>query len=307
VSRYAVKRLALLPLTLFLISVAVFSMRVVLPGDPVELMFFGELPPPEVVAQVRSAMGLDRPLPVQFLLFLGRAVHGDLGVSYRSGRPVMEEILSRYPRTAQLAVASFGFAAVAGIGFGVLAGTRKDSAWDLLGMVGALLGLSMPAFWLGLLLIYVFSVELRFFPVYGSGTWRHMVLPALTLGLISSAVIARLTRSALVEVLQQDFIRTARAKGLTERLVVYRHALKNALIPVVTVLGLQFGTLLGGAFITETVFAWHGLGELGVKAIQTRDFAVVQGVVLVVACTYVLVNTVADLMYGLLNPRIRYE
>lgn len=306
-ARYIVKRLLVLPLVLVLISAAVFSMRLLLPGDPVELMFFGEMPPPEVVAQVRAAWGLDRPLPVQFGMFVWNALRGDLGISYRSGRPVAEEIASRFPRTLELAVAGFGFAAIFGVAAGVFSGTRKDTPVDTAGMVAALVGVSMPAFWLGLLLMYVFSVKLRWFPTYGSGSVRHLVLPAVTLGLISAAVVARLTRSALIEVLQQDYIRTARAKGLSQRVVVYRHALKNALIPVVTVLGLQFGGLLGGAFITETVFAWHGLGELGVKAIQNRDFPIVQGVVLVVAATYVFTNTLADFVYGLLNPRIRYE
>lgn len=303
---YGIRRLALAIPVLFVVSVLVFLMRSAVPGDPVEIMFFGESPPPDVVAKIRQDWGLDRPMHEQYLIFIGRALKGDLGRSYRSQQPVAKEIAARYPKTIKLAVAGLVVGSTVGLGAGIVAASRQNTLFDLGSMLVALVGVSMPSFWLALLLMNYVAVKWRLLPPMGSDTWRHLVLPALTLGLLSASVIARMARSSMLEVLRQDYIRTARAKGLSERITIYRHALRNALIPIVTLIGLQFGNLLGGAFITETVFAYHGLGQLGVQAIGTRDFPLVQGVTLVIAATYVCVNLMVDLVYGLINPRIKF-
>jgi ABC-type dipeptide/oligopeptide/nickel transport system permease component len=272
------------------------------------IMFQGEVPPsPELVAQLRQELGLDAPLPVQYVQYVAGVVQGDLGTSVRTRRPVLVEIQERYAYTLVLTFASLLIAMVVGMSTGILAAVYKDSIIDNLTMFLALFGLSMPAFWFGLLMIQWFGVNLRWFPVMGASSWRHLVLPAMTLGLIASTVQARVVRSSMLEVLNSDYVRTARAKGLHSQIVVMRHALKNAMIPMVTILGLQVGGLLGGAFIIETVFAWHGIGELAVKAITQRDFPVIQGVIVVVAITYVLVNLLVDLSYRWLDPRISYE
>jgi len=307
-TQYIIKKLLVLPVLLFFISMVVFSIQVLVPGDPIQIMFFGEEPSPELVARMRAEMGLDEPVYMQFFSFLGGIFEGDLGTSYRTRNPVTMEIAARFPRTLQLAVVSIGISGVLGISMGVTAAYKKDSFFDLFSMGFALVGLSMPIFWLGmLLLIDLFGVRLGWLPVFGVGTWKHMVMPALTLGFINAAIVARISRSTMLEELRKDYIRTARAKGLIERVVLMGHALKNAFIPIITVMGLRFGNLLGSAFITETVFAWHGIGELGVMAIQARDFPVVQGVVLTVATGYVLINTGVDIIYGFLNPRIRFN
>jgi ABC-type dipeptide/oligopeptide/nickel transport system permease component len=304
---YAVRRLALGVPVLFVVTILVFLMRVVLPGDPVELMFFGEMPPPEVIAQVRHEWGLDRPVWEQYLVFMERAIRGDLGNSYRSQVAVTEQIMERYPNTIRLATAGLLVASAIGLLAGVIAAVKQNSVFDVASMLIALAGVSTPSFWLGLLLIHYFAVRWRIFPTMGSGTWQHLVLPAITLGMLSASVIARMVRSSMLEVLRQDYIRTARAKGLSERAVIYQHALRNALVPIVTLMGLQFGNLLGGAFIIETVFAYHGVGHLCVTAINTRDFPVIQGIMLVMSITYVAVNVIIDMTYALLNPRIRYS
>lgn len=286
----------------------IFLMRALVPGDPIEIMFLGQMPPdPETVDEIRRELGLDKPLPQQYLSYLVGAARGDLGTSIRTRRPVLTEIAERYPNTLILTAASLFVALVVGLVTGVLAAVYKDTLLDTVIMVVALFGLSMPAFWFGLLMIGFFGVQLRWFPVMGSGSWRHLVMPAMTLGLIASTVQARITRSSMLEVLNADYVRTARAKGLQERLVILRHGLKNALIPTVTVLGLQVGGLLGGAFIIETVFAWHGIGELAVQAITQRDFPLIQGIIAVVAVTYVLVNLGVDIIYRWLDPRISYD
>lgn len=305
---YVIRRLLLLIPVVIGVLTLVFLMRALVPGDPVEIMFLGEIPPdPEVVAQIRHELGLDVPLPMQYVNYLVGVVQGDLGTSVRTRRAVAEEIRDRYPYTIVLTVASLLVALVVGLSMGILAAVYKDTAVDTFTMFLAVFGLSMPAFWFGLLMIQFFGVYLRWFPVMGSSSWRHLVLPALTLGLIASTVQARIARSSMLEVLNSDYIRTARAKGLRDSVVILRHALKNALIPTVTILGLQIGGLLGGAFIIETVFAWHGIGELAVQAIAQRDFPLIQGIIVVVATTYVLVNLAVDLVYRLLDPRIVYE
>ncbi len=304
--RYVAKRLALALPVLLGVSVVVFAAIRLIPGDPAQIMA-GQAATQQVVAEIRRSLGLDQPLPVQYLYFLRNAVRGDLGRSRVNGAPVVEELAQRFPRTVRLAVASILVASVIGIPAGILAATRRQSWVDTLVMAVALVGVSMPVFWLGLNLILVFSVRLGWLPAFGHETWRHLVLPAVTLGAASSAILARMTRSAMLEVLGQDYVRTARAKGLAERVVVNRHALRNALIPVVTVLGLQLGTLLSGAVLTETVFAWPGIGRLLVDAVLARDYPVIQGAILLIATTFVLLNVAVDVLYGFLDPRIRYE
>lgn len=305
---YIIRRLLLLiPVVIGVLSL-VFLMRALVPGDPIEIMFLGQIPPdPDTVAEIRRELGLDVALPVQYVNYLAGAVRGDLGKSIRTRRPVWTEIRERYPNTLLLTLASLVIALVVGVVAGVLAAVYKDTLLDTLTMIVALFGLSMPAFWFGLLMIGFFGVQLRWFPVMGSGSWKHLVMPAVTLGLIASTVQARVTRSSMLEVLNSDHVRTARAKGLPEGVIVVRHALKNALIPTITVLGLQVGGLLGGAFIIETVFAWHGIGELAVQAITQRDFPLIQGIIAVVAVTYVVVNLLVDIAYRWLDPRITYE
>lgn len=305
--RYAIRRLLLMIPTLLGVSVIVFALRLFVPGDPVELMFFGQSVDPATIELVRRDLGLDRPLYEQYFQFLAGAVRGDFGDSIQSGLPVSEEIRDRYPATLFLALAGSTIALVLGVVAGILAAIRRNSPWDTLVTAAATIGQSMPSFWLGLLLISWFSVRLGWLPVMGSNSPKHIVLPALTIGLITSALIARMTRSALLEVLGEDYIRTARAKGLNEAKVVLTHGLRNAGLPVVTIAGLQFGNLLAGAFIVEVVFSWHGVGELAVNAINQRDFPVIQGILMVVCSTYVLVNTVVDLLYGILDPRVSYR
>ena len=305
---YIIRRLLFVIPVVIGVLTLVFCMRALVPGDPIEIMFLGQVPPdPETVAAIRAELGLDRSLPMQYFQYVTGVVTGDLGKSVRTRRPVLDEIRDRYLNTLILTAASLAIALVVGLSTGVLAAVYKDSWIDSVTMFLALFGLSMPAFWFGLMMIQYFGVYLRWFPVMGSGSLRQLVMPALTLGLIASTVQARVARSSMIEVLTSDYVRTARAKGLNKLTVITRHALKNALIPTMTILGLQVGGLLGGAFIIESVFAWHGVGELAVQAISQRDFPLVQGVIVVVATTYVLVNVLIDISYRLLDPRISYE
>jgi len=305
--RYAVRRLVLLIPTLLGVSIAVFLLRGLIPGDPVELMFFGQSVDQETIEIVRRDLGLDRPLPEQYLKFLLRALQGDLGTSIQSGLPVTQEILNRYPATLYLAISGTLVAIVLGVSAGVVAAIFRDRLWDTLIMAATTVGQSMPSFWLGLLLISLVSVRWEILPVMGSDSPRHLILPALTIGLITSALIARMTRSTLLEVLNEDYVRTARAKGLREMRVVLGHAMRNAALPVVTIVGLQFGNLLAGAFIVEVVFSWPGVGEMAVTAINQRDYPVIQGILLVVSSSYVIVNTAIDVLYGVLDPRVAYD
>ena len=288
------------------VSVAVFLMIHLIPGDPAQLVAGMEASEQDV-ANVRRALGLEQPLYVQYMRFVSRAVLGDFGTSFRTGRGVLDEVGSRYMNTVVLGLAAMLVTLVLGGASGIISAVKKFTAVDNVSMLVSLLGVSMPTFFLGLLLMLVFSVYLGWFPLTGKGTWLHLVLPALTLGTPSATVISRLTRSSLLEVLEQDYIRTARAKGLAEFVVINSHAIRNAMIPVVTVLGLQFGYLLGGAVVTETVFAWPGIGRLIVQAILPRDFPVVQASVLFLAMTFVLLNLLTDLLYSFLDPRIRLQ
>ena len=288
------------------VSILVFSMLHFLPGDPVAIML-GDAGSPERIAELRDRLGLNDPLWVQYGRFLGNALRGDLGRSIRTNRPVLDEIKDQAPNTLQLTVVGLGLAIVLGVGLGVLAGYRRNSWLDYGSMLVALIGVSMPSFWMGLLLIFFFALRLGWLPATGQGGPERLILPAFTLGVHAMAIIARLTRSNMVEVLGNEYVTTARAKGLSERATLVGHALRNALIPVVTIVGLQFGALLGGAVIIETVFARQGLGRLAIEAILAKDYPVVQGVVLVSAVLYVSINFLVDLAYGVLDPRIRYD
>jgi len=302
---YLVRRLAQSLLVLLGVSFIVFFI-LYLTGDPALVL----LPPDasaEDVQKFREAMGFNDPFIVQYGRFFLGALRGDFGQSVRHGEPAFNLVIERMPATFELSGAALLVALCLAIPAGIVSAVRRNTVIDYISTVVALLGQSMPTFWLGIMLILVFSVQFNLLPSSGRGTLEHLVLPAITLGLFTTARITRLTRSGMLEVLSQDYIRTARAKGVVERAVVLRHGLKNALIPIVTVVGVQAGYLLGGAVLTETVFAWPGVGTLMVQGILARDFPLVQGCVLVVALSFVLINLAVDLLYAWLDPRIRYE
>ena len=287
------------------VSLVVFGL-VHLSGDPVLLMVSSDAPA-DVIATTRHELGFDRPLHAQFVNYVTRAARGDLGISLRSSLPVAALIRERLPATVELTVAALLIAVAIAIPAGIVSAVKRGSAVDRLAMVGAVAGQAVPIFWLALLLITFFGVYLRWLPVFGRGSLAHLVLPAVSLSTVILGRLARLVRSSMLEVLGQDYVRTARAKGVGEGRVLAGHALKNAAIPIVTLLGLQFAQLLGGAVVTETIFAWPGIGRLVVEAIFNRDFPVVQGVVLVVSLIFVAVNLLVDLAYAALDPRIRTE
>lgn len=306
--RYSLARLVSTIPVLFGVTLLVFAMTTLTPGDPV-IALLGESAQgvsAETIAELRTQLGLDKPLPQQYVDYMGRLVRGDLGTSLRSGRSVTTEIAERLPATAQLAFAGMAIAVVLGLTLGILAAVRKGGLVDLVAVMVALAGVSIPVFWSGFLLMMLFSLELGWLPASGRGTWRHLVLPAVTIGLSSAAFIARITRSTMLEALRRDYTRTAKAKGVSGRQVVVRHALKNAMIPIITVVGLQLGGLLGGAVLTETVFAWPGAGRMLVDAIVARDLPLVQGGVLTLSLLFIVVNLVVDLAYAALDPRVRY-
>ena len=267
----------------------------------------GERADAETIARLRAELRLDDPVPVQFAHYAGGVITGDLGTSYITGRPIAQDIIERFPKTLQLATAAMLLAAAVGITIGVLSARRPGSAFDRFAMAGAYLGISFPVYWVGLIFILVFAVALRLLPPSGFGRPEYLVLPALALGTRSIAFLARMTRSAMLEVLESDFVRTARAKGLRERAVLAHHALRNALIPIITVLGLDFGYYLTGSILTETIFSWPGLGRYVVNAISRRDLPAIQGSVLFLSLVFVMVNLVTDLLYAKADPRVRYE
>ena len=291
-------------LVLLGVSCLVFLLIHLVPGDPVEVML-GEAAHPADREALRHALGLDQSLLTQLLHYFNGLLHLDLGSSLQSKRPITELLWERIPATAELAGAALLVAVMIAVPLGVIAAVRKDSAWDYGAMTVSMLGVSIPNFWLGPILILVFSVWLGWLPVSGREQPDSIILPAITLGTALAAVLSRMVRSALLEVLHEDYIRTARAKGMPESAVIWRHGLRNALLPVVTVLGLQLGVLLGGAVVTEMVFSWPGLGELTISSIQRRDYPVVQACVLLISTSYVVVNTLTDLVYGWLDPRVR--
>jgi peptide/nickel transport system permease protein len=276
------------------------------PGDPV-LLLLAETAEPAQIAAARAKWGLDKPIYVQYGVFLNRALHGDLGDSLFFQEPALGILLERMPATLQLSAAALLFSLGLAIPIGLLSALKRDTFWDYLGTNIAMLGQAVPPYWLGIMLILIFSVNLHWFPTSGRGTWRHLVLPAITLGSVLMALITRLVRSGMLDVLGEDYVRTARAKGLRERTVIIRHALRNILIPLVTVVGLQLGALFGGAVITESIFAWPGVGRLALQAISARDYPLVQAAVLVISVIYVFLNLAVDLIYVYLDPRIRYQ
>jgi ABC-type dipeptide/oligopeptide/nickel transport system permease component len=305
VIRYILRRLVLLVPLLFGVSILVFLTLRLVPGDPARLALGAEATEDQVQL-MRRQWGLDQPLPVQYAYWIGHALQGDWGRSTVSRVPAGDEIALRLPATLRLAALSVLIASVLGIGFGVFAAVRHNTWLDRVSMFVALLGVCTPSFWLGLMLILVFSVQLGWLPSFGQGGVDHLILPSLTLGAAAAALIARVTRSSLLEVMSADYLRTARAKGLAEHLVITRHALRNALIPVLTLLGLEFGGLLAGAIVTETVFAYPGIGLLLVNSIANRDFPVVQPALLLFAVQFVLVNLLVDVLYAVVDPRITY-
>ena len=305
--KYILRRLLMLIPVILGVTFIIFTMMYFTPGDPARIML-GEAAAESDVIRLRAELGLDDPFLVQFGRYVKDAVvHQDIGRSYTTKRPVLELIMTRFPSTLKLAALGIMVAVIIGIPTGIISATKQYSLFDNVAMVVALLGVSMPNFWQGLMMILVFSVYLGWLPSSGFNTPAHMVLPALTIGTSTAAIITRMTRSSMLEVIRQDYIRTARAKGQVESKVINRHALKNALIPIITVIGLQFGYLLGGAVLTESIFAVPGVGRLMVDSIRSRDFPVVQGGVLFIAVTFSFVNLIVDILYAFVDPRIRSQ
>jgi len=306
VGRFLARRLALTVPVLLGVATLVFSLIHFIPGDPAQAML-GETAAPSDVDALRRQLGLDRPLLEQYGAFLAGVAKGDLGTSLRTGQPVTSQLVERLPATAELAGASMLVAILFAIPLGIAAAVKRGTAVDHAAMTVALAGISVPNFWLGPLLALVFAVELGWLPVSGRGELGHLVLPAISLGAGLSAILARMTRASLLEELREPYVQAARARGASRFRAVMRHAFRNSLIPVVTIVGLQFGVVLTGAVITETIFAWPGVGRLLIQSIGFRDYPLVQGCILFIAVVYVLVNLVTDLVYGVLDPRIRYE
>lgn len=307
-STFVLRRLLYLAPVWVGISFLAFVLATLAPGDPARMSaqeLAGRPPTPAEIAAERERLGLNAPFPVRYVRWLANAAQGDFGLSYRSGQPVTAALLQRLPSTLQLAAAATLLAMILALPLGVLGAIRRNSPVDHVTRAVAMAGASMPSYWLAYLLILVFSVRLHWLPVSGRGTWQHLVLPAVALGLGSAAVLMRLTRAELLETLNQDYVQTGRAKGLSEGRVVVGHALRNALIPVVTMTGIQFGSLLGGAAIVETVFAWPGIGKFLVDSISARDYPVIQGFVIVAGTAFLLVNLAVDVAYAWLDPRIR--
>ena len=304
--QYVLKRLLSAFPVLLGISLLLFFMLRMLPGDPAQVLA-GQMASPEDITLIRHQLGLDRPIFVQYGIFLSRLARLDLGRSARTQSPVIKEVWARLPNTMVLAVAAITLACLFGIPAGIISASRPYTWIDYLFTSMALFGISMPVFWLGLMLVIIFSVVLHWLPAGGTGSWKHIILPSFTLAAFVVAFITRMTRASMMEALSQDYTTTARSKGLKERVVIVKHALKNALIPIVTVVGLQFGLLLGGAVLTETVFAWPGVGRLIVDSILARDYPVIQGTILIFGLLYILVNLVVDIIYAFIDPRIRYD
>ncbi len=300
---YIIRRLLASIVLLLCVSIIIFLLLEMAPGDPA-MMLLGQDVTEEGLAQVRKDLGLDKPLHQRYLLFIGDALKGDFGRSFETQRTVKEEISHAFPATLKLSIASLIIAVAVGIPVGITSAVRQYSALDNVVRFSVLIGVSLPIFWLGLMLILLFSVVLHWLPAFGSGSWRHLVLPAASLATYSLAIIIRMTRSSMLEVLRNEYITTARAKGIPERFVIYKHALKNALIPVVTIVGLQFGILLGGAVLTETVFSWPGIGRLMVQAIFSRDYPIIRAGILLLSGCFIIINLIVDLIYVYLDPTV---
>jgi peptide/nickel transport system permease protein len=306
VLRYCVRRVLLAVPVLIGVATLVFSLIHLVPGDPAQAML-GDGAAPQDIAELRTSLGLDQPLLTQYVTFLRHAVTGDLGKSFRTGQPVTTMIIERIPATAELAFAAMVVAIVIALPLGIVAAVWRGTAIDYGAMTFALAGVSIPNFWLGPLLAIVFAVEFGWLPVSGRGTLAHLVLPAISLGLALAAILARMTRASLLDELGELYVRAARARGVSNAGAITSHALRNSMIPLLTIIALQFGAVLTGAVITETIFAWPGIGRLLIQSIGFRDYPMVQGCILLIAATYVTVNLITDLMYGVLDPRIRFE
>ncbi|MCL5076220.1 MAG: ABC transporter permease [Chloroflexi bacterium] len=303
---YILRRLLLIFPTALVVVTLIFVIFRLVPGDPAQLIA-GEMASRDVVESIRREMGLDKPIYIQYAYYLWGLLHGDLGISKVFRYGVLDQLLLRFPATIELTVAAMSIALLVGLSAGVVSAVKRGSVYDQVSMLGAIAGVCIPAFWLGLMLMMVLAVQINLLPATGRGTLAQLVLPAITLSAHQMAVLARLTRSSMLEVLGQDYIRTARSKGLRERVVLLRHALRNALIPTLTIAGLQFGYLLGGSIIVETVFAWPGIGLLMIDSVRMRDYTMVQGVVLLYAMVFLLLNLIIDIAYSYLDPRVRYD
>jgi ABC-type dipeptide/oligopeptide/nickel transport system permease component len=306
VTRFILQRLLAAAVTIWIATIAVTLLIHVVPGDPVRIMYGSFQTTPEELEAIRVRLGLDQPIWKQYVLYLGRLAHGDLGRSIVGDQPVIDILLTRFPATLALTIASLVIAVIVGMTLGFIAAYKRGTWIDAGSMVLAIVGVSMPHFWLGLLLLFLFALTLQWLPVAG-GDWKSLILPALTLGLANAAVLARLTRSAMIDIFDQDFVRTAHAKGLPKTLVLYRHALRSGLVPIVAMLGLQFAYLMGGAIVVENVFAWNGVGRLAIEAVFARDYPLIQGFILFFATVVALASVIVDVAYAFLDPRIRYS
>jgi ABC-type dipeptide/oligopeptide/nickel transport system permease component len=304
-TRYLVQRITAAAITIWVATVAVTLLVHAVPGDPVRIMYAKFQATPEQIEAIRANLGLDQPIHIQYGMYMGRLLQGDLGRSIVGDQPVLDILLTRFPPTLMLATTSLLIAMVLGLSLGFLAAYRRGTLVDVGAMVVAVLGVSIPHFWLGLMLLFFFALKLGWLPVAGSDL-RSLVLPALTLGIANAAVLARLTRSAMIDIFDQDFVRTAWAKGLPKTIVLYRHALRAGLVPIVSMMGMQFAYMMGGAIVVENVFAWNGVGRLAIEAVFARDYPLIQGFILFFATVVVLVSVVIDVLYALLDPRIRY-
>jgi ABC-type dipeptide/oligopeptide/nickel transport system permease component len=317
--RYIIQRILAAAVTIWIATIAVTLLIHAVPGDPVRIMYAKFQSTPEQIEAIRTSLGLDQPLHIQYLLYIKRLFQGDLGRSIVGDQPVLDILLTRFPPTLLLATTSLAIAIVIGMSLGFFAAYRRGTLTDVLAMILAIVGVSMPHFWLGLLLLFFFALQLGWLPVAGSD-WRSLILPAMTLGLANAAVLARLTRSAMIDIFDQDFVRTAYAKGLPKQIVLYRHALRSGLVPIVSMMGLQFAYMMGGAIVVENVFAWNGVGRLAIEAVFARDYpliqgfilcfasvVLIQGFILCFASVVVMVSLVIDVLYAVLDPRIRYS
>jgi ABC-type dipeptide/oligopeptide/nickel transport system permease component len=304
--RYIIQRILAAAVTIWIATIAVTLLIHAVPGDPVRIMYAKFQSTPEQIEAIRTSLGLDQPLHIQYLLYIKRLFQGDLGRSIVGDQPVLDILLTRFPPTLLLATTSLAIAIVIGMSLGFFAAYRRGTLTDVLAMILAIVGVSMPHFWLGLLLLFFFALQLGWLPVAGSD-WRSLILPAMTLGLANAAVLARLTRSAMIDIFDQDFVRTAYAKGLPKQIVHYRHALRSGLVPIVSMMGLQFAYMMGGAIVVENVFAWNGVGRLAIEAVFARDYPLIQGFILCFASVVVMVSVIIDVLYAVLDPRIRYS
>ncbi|GAB6138234.1 ABC transporter permease [Halanaerobaculum tunisiense] len=296
----------IVPILIGIATITFLLNFVFVPGDPVRIAM-GQHADEDTIEMIREEMGLNDPLYMQYFRFVGRIFKFDFGKSFTSNRPVLDIIMERVPATAQLTIGAMIFAILVGVTAGVVSAVFPNSIWDYLFMLFAMVGISMPVYFLGMILIWIFALNLDLLPVGGYGSWQHLILPSVALGGLQAARIARMTRSSMLEVINKDYIKTARAKGLAEKVVILKHGLRNALIPVITVIGTQLGFLLGGAVLTETTFSWPGLGRLAVDAVMKRDFPLIQGTVLFLATIFIVINLIVDVSYGFLDPRIRYD